>query len=71
MCICNIVGVHMFKLTPFMGNELVCKLITYRWNGNEWQFKSLEAVFFKDTETKEKYVSMLLRRYKYVSVLFS
>lgn len=56
-------GLHAIELTPFMGNELVCKLITYRWNGDEWAFQSLEAVFFKDTETKEKYISMLLRKY--------
>jgi hypothetical protein len=48
-----------------MGNELVCKLITYRWNGDEWTFKSLEAVYFKDSETKEKYVKILLRKYNH------
>jgi hypothetical protein len=58
-------GLHMFELIPFMGNELVCKLITYRWNGDEWTFKSLEAVYFKDSETKEKYVKILLRKYNH------
>ena len=57
-------GLHMFELTPFMGNELVCKLAIYRWNGDGWTFKSLETVFFKNTEAKEKYISMLLRRFK-------
>jgi hypothetical protein len=57
-------GLHAFELIPFMGNELVCKLITYRWNGDGWSFQSLEAVFFKDTETKKNYISMLLRRFK-------
>lgn len=55
-------GLHMFELIPVEGNELVCKLITYRWNGDGWKFQSLEAVFFKDTETKEKYIQKLLRR---------
>ena len=58
-------GLHMFELTPFMGNELVCKLTVYRWNGDGWQFESLEAVFFKDTETKENYIKALLRKYNY------
>lgn len=56
-------GLHMFELTPVEGNELVCKLAIYRWNGDGWQFKSLEAVFFKDIETKENYIQKLLRRY--------
>lgn len=58
-------GLHMFELIPFMGNELVCKLITYRWNGDGWSFESLEAVFFKDTETKEEYITTLLRRFSH------
>lgn len=57
-------GLHMFELTPVEGNELVCKLITYRWNGDGWIFKSLEAVYFKDTQAKGKYISKLLRRYE-------
>lgn len=57
-------GLHAFELTPFMGNELVCKLSIYRWNGDGWGFQSLEAVFFKDAETKEKYVINLLRRFE-------
>lgn len=57
-------GLHAFKLTPFEGNELTCKLAIYRWNGDGWEFESLEAVFFKDTETKEKYIQKLLRRFK-------
>ena len=64
MCTCNTAGLHMFKLIPFMGNELVCKLATYRWNGDGWQFESLEAVFFKDTETKTNYIQKLLRRFQ-------
>ena len=59
-------GLHAFELTPFMGNELVCKLSIYRWNGDGWKFQSLEAVFFKDTETKKNYISMLLRKYNHV-----
>ena len=55
---------HAFKLTPFMGNELVCKLITYRWNGNGWQFKSLEAVFFKDANAKKEYIVKLVKKYE-------
>ena len=58
-------GLHAFKLTPFMGNELVCKLSIYRWNGNGWKFESLEAVFFKDTETKEKYINKLIKEYNH------
>jgi hypothetical protein len=58
-------GLHAFELIPFMGNELVCKLITYRWNGDEWKFEALEAVFFKDTETKENYIRDLLRRFSH------
>ena len=59
-------GLHMFKLTPFMGNELVCKLTVYRWNGNEWQFESLEAVNFKDTQAKEEYITKLRKYYDHV-----
>lgn len=58
-------GLHAFKLTPFMGNELVCKLAVYRWNGDGWQFKSLEAVYFKDSKTKENYIQKLLRKYNH------
>lgn len=65
MCICKTAGVHMFKLTPFMGNELVCKLTTYRWNGDGWKFESLEAVYFKDTQAKREYIQKVLRRYNY------
>lgn len=56
-------GLHAFKLTPVEGNELVCKLAIYRWNGDGWRFESLEAVYFKDSETKENYIKTLLRRY--------
>lgn len=59
-------GLHAFKLTPFMDNELVCKLITYRWNGDGWSFESLEAVYFKDSKAKEDYVNKLLKEYNYV-----
>ena len=65
MCTCNTAGLHMFKLTPFMGNELVCKLSIYRWNGDGWQFKSLEAVFFKDTETKKEYIKKLIKEFNH------
>lgn len=58
-------GLHMFELTPFMGNELVCKLAIYHWNGDGWSFKSLEAVYFKDLKAKENYISALIRRYSY------
>lgn len=58
-------GLYAFKLTPFMGNELTCKLAIYRWNGDGWAFQSLEAVFFKDAETKENYIKKLLRRYSH------
>ena len=58
-------GLHAFKLTPFMGNELVCKLAIYRWNGDGWKFQSLEAVFFKDTETKKRYITKLLRKFNH------
>lgn len=58
-------GLHAFELTPFMGNELVCKLITYRWNGDGWSFKSLEAVYFKDMAAKEEYLANLVRRYNH------
>ena len=60
------VGLHAFELTPFEGNELVCRLATYRWNGDGWQFESLEAVFFKDTETKEKYIKKLIKEFNHV-----
>lgn len=59
-------GLHAFELIPFMDNELVCKLITYRWNGDRWSFQSLEAVFFKDTETKEEYINSLLKEFNHV-----
>lgn len=59
-------GLHMFELTPFMGNELVCKLAIYRWNGDGWTFESLEAVYFKNSKAKESYIQKLLRRYKNV-----
>lgn len=59
-------GLHMFELTPVEGNELVCKLAVYRWNGDGWQFKSLEAVYFKDSKTKEEYIKTLTRRYSRV-----
>ena len=55
-------GLHMFELTPFMGNELVCRLAIYRWNGDGWKFQSLEAVYFKDSKAKENYIQKLLRR---------
>lgn len=58
-------GLHAFKLTPFMGNELVCKLSIYRWNGDGWSFQSLEAVFFKDTETKEEYIKKLIKEFNH------
>ena len=58
-------GLHAFKLIPFMGNELVCKLSVYRWNGDGWSFKSLEAVYFKDSETKENYIKTLIRRFNH------
>lgn len=59
-------GLHMFELIPFMGNELVCKLVTYRWNGNGWSFESLEAVYFKDSKTKEEYINSLLKEFNHV-----
>ena len=65
MCTYNTAGLHMFKLTPFMGNELVCQLIIYRWNGDGWQFKALEAVYFKDSKAKEKYIQKLLKEYSH------
>ena len=52
----------MLELTPFMGNELVCRLAIYRWNGDGWKFQSLEAVYFKDSKAKENYIQKLLRR---------
>lgn len=58
-------GLHAFKLTPFMGNELVCKLATYRWNGDGWRFESLEAVYFKDTQAKETYINKLIKEYNH------
>lgn len=57
-------GLHMFRLIPIEGNELVCKLITYRWKNQEWAFASLEAVFFKDTNAKEEYIVKLVKKYK-------
>lgn len=60
----NTAGLHMFELIPIEGNELVCKLITYRWNGDGWSFKSLEAVYFKDLKAREEYLANLLRRFK-------
>lgn len=66
MCTCNTAGLHMFELTPFMGNELVCKLSIYHWNGDGWTFQSLEAVYFKDTQAKEHYIKSLLRKYNHV-----
>ena len=57
-------GLHAFELTPFMGNELVCKLAIYRWNGDGWNFVSLEAVYFKDSKAKEIYIVKLLRRFE-------
>lgn len=56
-------GLHMFELTPVEGNELVCKLAIYRWNGDGWRFEGLEAVYFKDAQAKEEYINKLLRRY--------
>ena len=47
-----------------MGNELVCKLAIYRWNGDGWNFVSLEAVYFKDSKAKEIYIVKLLRRFE-------
>ena len=58
-------GLHVFELTPFMGNELVCKLSIYRWNGDGWTFKSLEAVYFKDLKAREEYLANLVRRYNH------
>lgn len=58
-------GLHMFELIPVEGNELVCKLSIYRWNGDGWKFESLEAVYFKDSETKENYIRDLLRRFSH------
>ena len=56
-------GLYMFELTPFMGNELVCRLAIYRWNGDGWKFQSLEAVYFKDSKAKENYIKTLIRKY--------
>ena len=58
-------GLHAFKLTPFMGNELVCKLAIYRWNGDGWRFESLEAVYFKDAQAKETYINKLIKEYNH------
>ena len=58
-------GLYAFELTPFMDNELTCKLSIYRWNGDGWSFEALEAVYFKDNETKEKYINNLIRRYNH------
>lgn len=59
-------GLHMFELTPVEGNELVCKLATYRWNGDGWSFVSLEAVYFKDSKAKEEYIAKLLKEFNHV-----
>ena len=58
-------GLHMSELTPFMGNELICKLAIYRWNGDGWSFESLEAVYFKDSKTKEEYINKLIKEYSH------
>lgn len=58
-------GLHMFELTPIEGNELVCRLAIYRWNGNGWSFKSLEAVYFKDSKAKETYINKLIKEYNH------
>ena len=57
-------GLHMFRLVPIEGNELVCKLITYRWKNQEWAFASLEAVFFKDANAKKEYIVKLVKKYE-------
>lgn len=57
-------GLHMFRLIPIEGNELVCKLITYKWKNQEWEFASLEAVFFKDANAKKEYIVKLVKKYK-------
>lgn len=59
-------GLYAFELTPFMDNELTCKLSIYHWNGDGWTFQSLEAVYFKDTQAKEHYIKSLLRKYNHV-----
>ena len=56
-------GLYGFELVPIEGNELVCKLITYKWKNQEWTFASLEAVFFKDANAKEGYVKDLKKKY--------
>lgn len=56
-------GLHMFELIPIEGNELVCKLITYKWKNQGWAFASLEAVFFKDANAKKEYVKDLVKKY--------
>lgn len=66
MCICKTAGVHMIRLIPFEGNELVCKLVTYRWNGDGWSFRSLEAVYFKDTQAKEEYIKKIIKEFNHV-----
>ena len=58
-------GLHMFQLIPIEGNELVCKLITHRWNGNGWSFESLEAVYFKDAQAKKTYINKLIKEYSH------
>lgn len=58
-------GLYAFELTPFMDNELTCKLSIYRWNGDGWSFESLKAVYFKDTQAKKDYIKILLRRYNH------
>ena len=56
-------GLYGFELVPIEGNELVCKLITYKWEKQEWAFTSLEAVFFKDANAKKEYVKKLMKKY--------
>lgn len=53
----------MFKLIPIEDNKLVCKLITYKWENQEWTFASLDAVYFKDANAKEEYVRNLVKKY--------
>lgn len=56
-------GLHMFRLIPMEGNDLVCKLITYQWKNQEWVFVSLDAVYFKDANAKEEYIKDLVKKY--------
>lgn len=58
------IGLYGFELVPMEGNELVCKLITYKWKNQEWAFASLEAVFFKDANAKKEYVKDLVKKYE-------